>query len=107
VIAAFGPVWAAFELGVVPRTLAGLIVLALLAPTFIALVVAIDMALRWSGRQEVLGSLEFSPLRLAIAMTAGLGVMAALLVLGIWLARSSPTASGVKRFVSENFRWGV
>jgi hypothetical protein len=75
--------------------------------TIIASVVVIDMALRWSGRQEVLGSLEFSALRLAIAMTAALGVVAAFLVLGIWLTGSSPTASGLRRFASENFRWGV
>jgi len=102
-ITAFGPLWAAFELGVVPRTVVGALILALVAPTCVALVALIDAAIRWSGRQNVLGSLEFSAVRLAIAMTAALGVVAGLLTIAIWFAGSGVTASELKRFFAEHF----
>jgi hypothetical protein len=102
-LAALGPLWAAFE-GVVPRTLAGLLVLAAAGPAFVALVAATDTGLRWSGRQEVLGTLEFSALRLAIAMVAAVIVVASLALFGTWFVRSSTAAPAVSRFLADNFR---
>jgi len=103
-LAALGPLWAALELEVVPRTPAGLLVLAASGPSFIALLAATDAGLRWSGRQEVLGSLEFSALRLAIAMGAAVVMITALVLFGNWFAGSSAPALAVRRFLADNFR---
>ena len=103
-IAALGPAWAALELGLVPRTITGASVLVVSGPAFIAMAVSIDVLLQWSGRQELLGSLEPSSLRMAIAMAGAVGIVAALLAAGIWFAGSSVTASGLRHFLADNFR---
>jgi len=101
-LAALGPLWAALE-GVVPRTPAGLLILAAAAPAFVALVAAMDAGLRWSGQQKVLGALEFSALRLTIAMVAAVILVASLALFGNWFVRSATAASAVSRFLAHNF----
>jgi hypothetical protein len=106
-LAVFAPLWAFFELDVAAKTFTGLLILAAGGPAFVALVTAMDAGLQWSGRQEVLGSLEFSAVRLVISMVAAVAIVAVLVLFGRSLVESGPVVSAARRFLAANFRWSV